>query len=280
MENHGTAWASRPVRVLGAGLAACALAAALGWAAGSPAVALSSLVSAIQTGGDIDPALAATAGVAGWACLSWFVAVIVFEAGATVPGLVGSVSAWIARHLGPRSARTAARWLLGATIAATPLVSVPALSVSASASVPVSVSTSTSAFAVAPGVDVSPAAPAMLDRPIAAASVTAEQPVLDRSRPAPTVGPAAPIASPAPAAGRTPAAGSAPVQSGAASAVAGYVVRPGDTLWAIASHQLGPDQTAAAVAAQWPRWYAANREVIGADPNLIRPGELLHAPPA
>ena len=245
----------------------------LSWAAGSPAVALSALVSAVRTGDNIDTALAATAGVAGWACLSWFGAMIAFEAGATVPGLVGSISAWIAGHLGPRSARTAVRWLLGATLAAAPLVSIPAMSVSA--------------FAVSPGVDVSPAAPAMLDRPIAAASVTAEEPLtaekplLDRSRPAPTVSPAARIAGPAPAAGRTPNAGPAAVQSSAASGpVGGYVVRPGDTLWAIASHQLGPHQTAAAVAAQWPRWYAANREVIGGDPNLIRPGEVLRAPPA
>ena len=290
MKNQGIAGANRPIRVLGAGSAVCALAAALGWAAGSPAHVFSSLVSAIRTGDDIDTALAATAGVAGWACLSWFAAVIAFEAGATVPGLLGSVSGWIARHLGPRSARTAARWLLGATIATAPLVSIPALSVSAYASVPVSASAyaCVAAIGASPGVDASPAAPAMLDRPIATASVIAEQPVLDRSGPTPTAGPAAPITGPAaptvgptPAAGRAAAAGLALVQSdSAASPVAGYVVRPGDTLWAIASHQLGPHQTAAAVAAQWPRWYAANREVIGDDPNLIRPGELLHAPPA
>jgi nucleoid-associated protein YgaU len=57
-------------------------------------------------------------------------------------------------------------------------------------------------------------------------------------------------------------------------------VRPGDSLWLIAAHRLGPTATDADVAVTWPRWYAANRAVIGADPDLIRPGQLLSAPHA
>jgi resuscitation-promoting factor RpfA len=57
-----------------------------------------------------------------------------------------------------------------------------------------------------------------------------------------------------------------------------YVVRRGDALWDIAARHLGPDATAVDIAREWPRWYAANRAVIGADPSLIRPGEVLHAP--
>jgi nucleoid-associated protein YgaU len=57
-------------------------------------------------------------------------------------------------------------------------------------------------------------------------------------------------------------------------------VAPGDCLWLIAARRLGPHPTDAEITAQWPRWYAANRSVIGADPNLITPGEVLHAPPA
>lgn len=56
-------------------------------------------------------------------------------------------------------------------------------------------------------------------------------------------------------------------------------VRPGDSLWLIAAQRLGPDASAADVAAEWPRWYAANRAVIGDDPSLIEPGQVLHAPP-
>jgi hypothetical protein len=57
------------------------------------------------------------------------------------------------------------------------------------------------------------------------------------------------------------------------------VVRPGDSLWGIATAQLAPSGTPAQTAAAWPRWYAANRTVIGADPGLIKPGQRL-APPA
>jgi resuscitation-promoting factor RpfA len=56
------------------------------------------------------------------------------------------------------------------------------------------------------------------------------------------------------------------------------VVRPGDSLWRLAADRLGSRATPARVAAAWPRWYAANRRVIGADPNLIHPGVTLHAP--
>jgi hypothetical protein len=55
-------------------------------------------------------------------------------------------------------------------------------------------------------------------------------------------------------------------------------VRPGDSLWLITAHRLGPNVAPAEVAAAWPRWYAANRDVIGADPDLILPGQLLSPP--
>ena len=58
------------------------------------------------------------------------------------------------------------------------------------------------------------------------------------------------------------------------------VVRRGDTLWDISARHLGPQATAQDVAESWPRWYAANRDVIGEDPHLIRPGQRLVAPTA
>jgi nucleoid-associated protein YgaU len=57
------------------------------------------------------------------------------------------------------------------------------------------------------------------------------------------------------------------------------LVAPGDSLWRIAARRLGPGADDAAIAREWPRWYAANRAVIGADPNLIHPGQRL-VPPA
>lgn len=56
------------------------------------------------------------------------------------------------------------------------------------------------------------------------------------------------------------------------------VVVPGDSLWLLAATRLGPAAPAAAVAESWPQWYRANRAVIGADPDLLRPGQVLRVP--
>lgn len=55
-------------------------------------------------------------------------------------------------------------------------------------------------------------------------------------------------------------------------------VRAGDTLWAIAAEQLGTGATVADIAAAWPAWHETNRAVIGANPNLIHPGQQLLTP--
>jgi hypothetical protein len=49
-------------------------------------------------------------------------------------------------------------------------------------------------------------------------------------------------------------------------------------LWNIAARHLGPHASAAEIARAWPRWYAANRAVIGIDPGVILPGQVLYAP--
>jgi nucleoid-associated protein YgaU len=56
------------------------------------------------------------------------------------------------------------------------------------------------------------------------------------------------------------------------------VVRPGDTLWAIARAHLGSRAHPASTARACQRWYEANRDVIGHDPDLIHPGQRLAAP--
>jgi LysM repeat protein len=50
-----------------------------------------------------------------------------------------------------------------------------------------------------------------------------------------------------------------------------YTVQPGDTLWDIA-------QRAYADPEDWDTIYNANKQVIGNDPNLIKPGQVLHIP--
>ncbi len=56
------------------------------------------------------------------------------------------------------------------------------------------------------------------------------------------------------------------------------VVRRGDTLWDIAARHLGPGASAEEIAREWPRWYAANSSVIGPDPDVLFPGQLLQPP--
>ncbi|WP_143424926.1 LysM peptidoglycan-binding domain-containing protein [Geodermatophilus pulveris] len=56
------------------------------------------------------------------------------------------------------------------------------------------------------------------------------------------------------------------------------MVRPGDSLWTITAQLLGEQATAEQVLDAWPRLYAANRDVIGADPDLIHPGQELVLP--
>ena len=57
------------------------------------------------------------------------------------------------------------------------------------------------------------------------------------------------------------------------------VVRAGDSLWSIAARELGPTATPEAITARWHAWYAANRHVIGSNPDLILPGQVLRTPP-
>jgi nucleoid-associated protein YgaU len=70
--------------------------------------------------------------------------------------------------------------------------------------------------------------------------------------------------------GKVPAAQAIPRQR--------ITVRPGDSLWRIAARALPRDTAPAVVERSWHRWYAANRGVIGADPNLIQPGQQLTPP--
>lgn len=69
-------------------------------------------------------------------------------------------------------------------------------------------------------------------------------------------------------------------QSPSALAVEAEVVAPGDTLWSIAARRSGPLADDVDVALSWPRWYAANKAVIGDDPSILRPGQVLQPPPA
>lgn len=88
--------------------------------------------------------------------------------------------------------------------------------------------------------------------------------------PTPTWKPAAPAA-PAPGASRSNRS------EGTTPAVA--TVRAGDCLWDIAAEELGPYATDLEIDRRWRQWYRHNADAIGADPDAISPGTVLHAPP-
>jgi hypothetical protein len=60
--------------------------------------------------------------------------------------------------------------------------------------------------------------------------------------------------------------------------VRAVTVRPGDSLWSIADRLAPPAARTPAVAATWHGLLEANRAVLGADPDLIFPGDHLVVP--
>lgn len=54
----------------------------------------------------------------------------------------------------------------------------------------------------------------------------------------------------------------------------------GDSLWLIAARAIGPTASEIETARLWPRWYEANRGVIGEHPDVLLPGQVLRPPAA
>ncbi|QHK19625.1 LysM peptidoglycan-binding domain-containing protein [Pseudarthrobacter psychrotolerans] len=67
-------------------------------------------------------------------------------------------------------------------------------------------------------------------------------------------------------------------EQGTRPALSEVTVLAGDTLWDIASRQLGPAASDVDVALHWPRWYEANKSQIGESPHVLLPGQILKAP--
>lgn len=201
-----------------------------------------------------DQVLAGLAAAAAGLLLLWLVVGAIVSALALVPGAVGRGAQRAAVHLTPLVVRAIVTALLGGVAAA---------------------------GVAAPG-------PADLEPPAraAAALIVSAAPSSTGRLPEPGW-PAGELPQPGwtperPAAPTTP-----PSQVGLVSTAPGteqdgdehLVVHRGDTLWAIAARHLGPRASAGEIARAWPRWYAANRDVIGPDPDRLRPGQLLKPPP-
>jgi nucleoid-associated protein YgaU len=56
-------------------------------------------------------------------------------------------------------------------------------------------------------------------------------------------------------------------------------VRAGDSLWSLSAAELGPFASDVDIALEWPRLHQANRAVIGDNPDILLPGQVLRLPP-
>ena len=211
--------------------------------------------------------LVALVALAAWAVTAWLAVAVLVVAAAHAPGLAGRVGQALARRVVPRAVRRAVEAMLGLVVLTTPLAAAPA-----SAAPP-------------------PERPAGISLDWPGAPAAAHVPLT--ALPAPAAGedeapryaldwPGAPArgAEAAPRPESTASARPAPAPPGPTAADRAVVVRRGDSLWRVAERALGPDASEREVAAAWPRWWAANREAVGDDPDLITPGTRLQPPPA
>jgi len=219
-----------------------------------------------------DEVLASVLATAALAGTSWLALGVLLELTSLVPGAVGRAAAKVADAVTPALVRRAAGALLGIGLVAG-LAPGAAVAV-APAALAVGSPLPDPGFAPAPASTVPLPDPGWMPPPRAIATTGRAVPHADAAIGAGWV-PSAPVVRSHPdlrvlsPATRPGAAGDGP---------APVVVQRGDSLWAIAARHLGRDASDHEIARAWPAWYEANRRVIGDDPDVLRPGQLLRPP--
>lgn len=265
-----------------------------------------------QARGAADPSTAVGAAVlllcaaAAWGVLCWAAAVLVASAATRLPGWCGRRAAAAIRVLAPR----AVRHLLIAGTGLTLAVGASACATTAAADPPV-----TGAGMAAPSTAHRTAAATAIGAGPVAGTIVMDVTELDLdwpTEPAPAADPTTPVSHPTSDGNPEAAANPAPTHADAgAPDPAGpdpspaavdhgidaitpdpapdplpqpgavpvtVTVQAGDSLWAIVAAHLGPTATAGDILAGVDSWYEINRDVIGVDPDLILPGQVLTAP--
>ncbi len=219
----------------------------------APGVAVRAL-STVSASADPTAPVVAAATVLAWLLVIWLSVMVAVSAAADLPGAVGRTAAALARLVTPAVLRRIIELGLGVTLAATATGTSSALAAAEAGS-------------RTPAADLAPVDPGVIT-PEGAARVTGPPGRTD-GLDWPAVRGAAPSRTdrqPAPADGAGP-----------------VVVPAGGCLWHIARAQLqaegAVEVTPSRIAQTWPRWWAANREVIGPDPHLVHPGMRLTRPP-
>jgi hypothetical protein len=195
----------------------------------------------------IDDLVGLVASVFAGAVLGWMGLLTVLTAAARFPGLAGRAAANTAVRLAPSVVTGLVRAGVGVTVVATPaMVTMPAAAAGAPVAAHDADGSEDLATAALPGVGRPGDVPVRAELVGATNSQQPDSPWDERS--------------------------------GRATTTDAVIVAPGDCLWTIAARAIGPSATDAEIAATWPRWYARNRGVVGADPDLLIPGTVLRPP--
>lgn len=238
--------------------------------------------SAVQGGSPtFDALIVLVVAVLAWACFAWLALGTLLMALSVLPGAIGSACGSLAEQLTPAVYRRAARVALGLSVAAGPVLG--ALPANAA-----TVDQPTQAAAAAqllPGLDrpgtVEGQLPGgiqlpSLDRPggtdVRDQLPMPDRPVSDRSD---SVTGQVGLPNPDRPQTRDPVT-RAPIR--AVDAHEQIVVKRGDNLWNIAKDHLPAGASNAEINQEWHRWYDANRQVIGENPDMILPGQMLTPP--
>jgi nucleoid-associated protein YgaU len=242
-----------------------AVMAAVGWALlllgpadGALTAALTSPQRTVDTAGP-DALLVPVVWVLAAACWAWGAVGLALTALSVRTGLVGRASGALLHVVLPAGLRQVAAVAVGVSLATVPVMATAAPADPSTTSAP-SVSASGSVQKTGP-------APA-------AAPGWADVGTLPAPNPAPD---------PAPDPAVAQQTGAAPVPDWPTAPGADeHVVLRGDCLWDIATDWLAARSpggvTPAATASAVHAWWQANAEVIGPDPDLLRPGQVLRAP--
>jgi hypothetical protein len=207
-----------------------------------------------------DRAVLSLATAALWCVALWLAVGLGFLAAAALPGRAGAAAQRAAARLLPGLMLRAVAGVVGLGMVVAPIA-------------PVGAGAKTMPAAVAAAGTSGVPAPGWPTDPNRVPSLHVGWPTTPTARPTPTPRPTPTARRAVPASdGQADPANSAPLPGDQLR------VRPGDSLWLIAAQRLGSDSSDPLIAAEWPRWYAANRSVIGTDPSLIHPGQVLRAP--
>ena len=210
-------------------------------AAPRPAEAVRQLRDAGAATADPTAPLVAAVSLLAWALAAWLLVTVVLTLVARRRGTAGRLAGAVVRRVAPVAVRRAVEVALGLTVVVGGVASPAVAAVDLPATPGAPAASLDWAGTPAPGLDWPTAAP-----PAESAPATSVRAVPVPAADAPTV------------------------------------VERGDTLWDLAEQSLddrqGSPPTTGQVAAEWPRWWAANREAVGEDPDHLLPGTPLTPP--